>query len=400
MSKKERVQQVLLGLVDYYIKTGKPVGSNTLKEAGFENLSAATIRNYFAYLDEQGLLLQQHASGGRIPTHMALRIYADYVKEQLLASDTPHQRVSLDFEIDNSNDTRAIATFLQHATEALSQATGCATFLSTPRFDQDFVVDIKFIGIDRYRCLCAIITELGTIQTEVLAIPYPCTSFALKRIENYCNAKLHQLPLPHLAVREQALAEDCYKEIMVRYLIGYVNFSQEQAYTTGLSRLLSHPEFQDAKIMAGSLSLFENMQGLRQLLQASSQNTAISCWIGDDLMRFGCQKAHCAVLAIPYRLNNQVVGALGLLGPPRLPYREHMLTLQQYANTISQTLTQAIYKYKITYRQPKHSALQLAGSTTPLALQLLEEHKQQPIQRQRKGHTSSTDHKEKSAHGR
>jgi len=62
--KATREHKVLLGLVELYLKTGKPIGSNTLKEHGFEDLSSATIRNYFAKLEEQGFLKQPHSSGG------------------------------------------------------------------------------------------------------------------------------------------------------------------------------------------------------------------------------------------------------------------------------------------------------------------------------------------------
>ena len=81
--KQQREHDVLLGLVDYYIQTGKPVGSNTLKEAGFDNLSSATIRNYFASLDDNGYLTQQHTSGGRIPTDKALRLYTTHFFDEL-----------------------------------------------------------------------------------------------------------------------------------------------------------------------------------------------------------------------------------------------------------------------------------------------------------------------------
>ena len=82
MGKQERERKVLLGLVEYYIQTGKPVGSNTLKEAGFEDLSSATIRNYFANLEEEGYLVQSHSSGGRIPTDLSYRTYAEHVINQ------------------------------------------------------------------------------------------------------------------------------------------------------------------------------------------------------------------------------------------------------------------------------------------------------------------------------
>ena len=74
VGKQDRERKVLLGLVEYYIQTGKPVGSNALKEAGFGDLSSATIRNYFANLEEAGYLTQSHSSGGRIPTFLGYRI--------------------------------------------------------------------------------------------------------------------------------------------------------------------------------------------------------------------------------------------------------------------------------------------------------------------------------------
>src|SRR5579872_6156120 len=77
LPKTDRENAVLLGLIELYLKTGKPIGSHTLQENGFESLSSATIRNYFSKMEEAGYLKQQHTSGGRIPTEKAFRLYAD-----------------------------------------------------------------------------------------------------------------------------------------------------------------------------------------------------------------------------------------------------------------------------------------------------------------------------------
>ncbi len=81
--KEERQYKVLIALIEHYILTGKPVGSNTLRESGLDHLSSATIRNYFASLEELGLLEQQHASGGRTPTEKAFRLYAQEMQRFL-----------------------------------------------------------------------------------------------------------------------------------------------------------------------------------------------------------------------------------------------------------------------------------------------------------------------------
>src|SRR5580693_4132773 len=82
LPKNDREQAVLIGLVELYLKTGKPIGSSTLQDHGFESLSSATIRNYFSKMEAAGYLKQQHTSGGRIPTAKAFRLYADTYKGQ------------------------------------------------------------------------------------------------------------------------------------------------------------------------------------------------------------------------------------------------------------------------------------------------------------------------------
>ena len=86
-AKDERERLVLLGLVELYLETGKPVGSSTLREHGFQNLSSATIRNYFAKLEKGGFLKQQHSSGGRIPTEGAYKLYVETLKPQIKEKD-------------------------------------------------------------------------------------------------------------------------------------------------------------------------------------------------------------------------------------------------------------------------------------------------------------------------
>jgi heat-inducible transcriptional repressor len=360
-TKQERERQVLLGLVDYYLKTGKAVGSNTLKEAGFDNLSSATIRNYFAALEEEGYLTQQHISGGRVPTDLALRTYAqEYIEEPRL-KDEPF------LELKNA-ETREIASYLQRTAETLSQATQSAVFLAAPRFDQDLIVNLKLVPIDHARCLAVIVTDFGLIQTETLHTDQKLSGFAVKRIESYFHWRLTGNDQPdHLSLEEEKLAQDFYNELMVRYIVGYAHFTREEVHRTGFSRLLSHPEFRDPGALASSLSLFENAHSMRLLLKECSKLNRLKFWIGDDLSPYCQESPHCAVLAIPYHINNQVVGAVGLMGPSRIAYRELFAILRAFSESVSYALTRNIYKFKISFRQPQQGEFFTLG-TTPLML--------------------------------
>jgi heat-inducible transcriptional repressor len=351
--KQDRERMVLLGLVEYYIQTGKPVGSNTLKETGFGDLSSATIRNYFAHLEEEGYLLQSHSSGGRIPTNLAYRVYAQAHK------DPTHSPIeSTAFDKLKKFEGQEIAAFLQESAEVLSKTSNCAVFLSAPRFDHDFIVDFKLVPLDTSRCLCVMITDFGVIQTEVLHLPIKFSSFAIKRIENYFNWRLKNLEMSDsLEPEEEAIAKTFYNEIMLRYIVGYSTFIDEDIYRTGFSTLLSYPDFHDVGQLANGLGLFENAKSMRLLLRETKSINQLKFWIGDDLTNYMSSETNCSVITIPYYINNSAVGAVGLLGPTRLPYKTFFNTLRLFSEAVSHALTRTIYKFKINYREPEPGVL-------------------------------------------
>lgn len=366
-AKQDREFKVLIGLVDYYLKTGKPVGSNSLKEAGFENFSSATIRNYFASLEEEGFLTQQHTSGGRIPTPKAYRVYAN---EFLHASNKIDAETETTMQHLRKTETKEIAAFLQNAAEALSSLTQTAVFLSAPRFDHDFIVDLKLLPIDPTRCLCVIITDFGVIRTEVLPVEGKITAFAAKRIETYFHWRLtgHDKP-EHFEPGEEQLATKLYNELVLRYIVGYSNFIDPELYRTGFAKLLTYPEFHDAVALSNALSLFENSESLHLLVKDCYKNNNLSVWINDDLSHCTSSHPNCTVLAIPYYINQNIAGAAGILGPMRITYRKIFGILREFSHCLSEALTKNLYKFKITFRQPHSSAEEIQHQDFRLLLE-------------------------------
>lgn len=363
IGKQNREKRVLLGLVDYYIRVGRPVGSNTLKETGFEDLSSATIRNYFARLEEEGYLSQPHASGGRIPTNLAYKTYA----HAYLDSDPLPIDPSL-FRSLRNVESKEIAIFLQESAETLSLVTNCAVFLSAPRFDQDFVTALKLVPLDFHRCLCVLITDFGAIQTEILYIPTKkLTAFMVKRIEAYFQWRLKGIhPSQHLDTDEEAIGQGLYNELMLRYIVSYSNFINEEIYRTGFSRLLTYSEFQETSQLASSLALFENTHRMRMLLKECMTLNYLKFWVGDDLVPYSATNPNCTVIAIPYYINQTAVGAVGILGPTRIPYRLLFSQLRVFSTCVSEGLARNVYKYKISFRQPEFKSHDVQKETQRL----------------------------------
>lgn len=345
-----RAKKALAGLVDLYLKTGKPVGSETLKENGFEEVSSATLRNYFAELEKEGLLMQPHASGGRIPTHKALSFFVNEMKNEGKVNPENEKRLRLEL----GRPTHQVASYLQKGAELLSEILQFPIFLSSMRFDQDFILDVRLVSIDKERILCILISSFGQLFTETLFVEKKVTTFSLKRIESYFQYRLRAQKIePALSDEEREMAEKFYNEFMVRYLTFYANFSQEDIYCTGFSRLLAYPEFSDPLSLSSALALFENSSKMRLILSDCESHGKLRVCMGADLSSYGLSTTHSAVIAIPYYLNHVSSGAIGLLGPCRMPYPEIFATMKLFSDLISDSLTKSLYKFKLSFRHPR-----------------------------------------------
>lgn len=348
--KKEREKKILIGLINQYLASGAPIGSSSLKDAEFADISSATIRNYFVELESEGYLKQLHTSGGRIPTEKAFRLYAEEFY------DAPFTDSGLE-EFWNSlrnQEVKEIALYLQKSAESLSKETNFAVFLSAPKFDHDFIVDVKLLWIDPSRLLAVLITDFGMVQTELLHSDERLDLESAEKMESYFRFRLSRGDKPkNMNEKEEAIAVKCYNELLLRYIVGYSNFIEEEIYRTGFSKLLHYPDFHDTATLSASLALFENAHSMRKLLKECMSHDRLKYWIGDDLATLAKGKQHCSVIAIPYRINKQPVGAIGVLGPMRMPYRELFGLMRGFSDSISEALTRSIYKFKISVRQPE-----------------------------------------------
>lgn len=348
--KSAREYEVLLGLIELFLKEGKPIGSNTLKEHGFDNLSSATIRNYFSELEQKGLLTQPHSSGGRVPTNEAFRVYA----KEAFNSDKLFEGAKKACGNLSQVKTKNVHTYLQNAAERLAEVTGYATFLSSVRFDHDFIQELKLVSVDHERLLCVILTDFGQILTEVLSIPKKMSSFALKRMEAQLQWQIKGGTKPvDLSHEEESHASKLYSEIMVRYLVRYSNFSEDDLFRTGFSRLLAYPEFNEAVALSTGLSLFENSSHMRLLLNDCVREDSLRYWIGSDLAAYATAAKGCSVVTIPYYIGQTKAGAIGLLGPCRMPYKSIFGTLKLFSDEVSKALTKTLSKFKLSFRQPR-----------------------------------------------
>lgn len=342
-SKKEKIQQVLFGLVELYIKTGKPIGSQTLQAQGFDHLSPATIRNYFAKLEDEGFLHQQHASGGRVPTDLAFRLYAQSVK------DIKAESVNNFFIKEKS--TKEVKSLLHRVTEEISESLELSAIASFPIFDQDFIQKIRCIDVDESTLVCLLVTDYGQIRTETFYNNYPVTAELLKKAETYFLWRIGKEQKPEFAEEKDFIfARKLYTEIMLRHALVFGNSLKNSIHKTGLSFLMKYPELNNTNSLSTSLLFFEDEETIAGLLKKAMIEKKLSFWIGKDLFPHIKKQENFSFIAIPYFINHSPAGAIALFGPERMDYKKVFQTLKGYADKLSERLTKNIYKHKIPFR--------------------------------------------------
>jgi heat-inducible transcriptional repressor len=123
----ERAQTLLKFLVERYIADGQPIGSRTLSKFSGLELSAASIRNVMADLEELGYIASPHTSAGRVPTPKGYRFFVDTLLTIQPLELVEHQTLRDQIR---PNDPRQVVAA---ASQMLSELTHFAGIVVTPR---------------------------------------------------------------------------------------------------------------------------------------------------------------------------------------------------------------------------------------------------------------------------
>lgn len=166
MAPSNRQTKILKSLIEEYISTAEPVGSEQLEKKYNLGVSPATIRNEMADLVKQGFLKQPHTSAGRIPTSMGLRFYVDNLMQE--------RRLSVADEVSSKEkvwDSRFDFDRLMHqASLALAEKTKSLSIVATDKGDIYYagvanILDMpEFFDIDVTRTVLSLLDQQHRLQ--------------------------------------------------------------------------------------------------------------------------------------------------------------------------------------------------------------------------------------------
>ncbi|MDR1162237.1 MAG: heat-inducible transcriptional repressor HrcA [Candidatus Accumulibacter sp.] len=333
-----RSKTLLKTLIERYIAEGQPVGSRALSKFSGLDLSAATIRNVMADLEELGFIASPHTSAGRVPTPRGYRFFVDSLLTiQPLESEKIH---AIKDQLHFSQPQRLIS----NASLLVSELTRFAGIVLTPRKASVRVRHIEFMSLSEKRILLIIVTEDGDVQNRILFPDRTYSPSELAFATNYLNENYtaHDFDYIHRRVMEDLIKIRAdLKELMAAALSASDEAMREderQYVISGERNLLGIEEFSsNMKRLRELFDLFEQRTALMRLLDVSQRAEGIQIFIGDES---GLRPLdECSVVTAPYEVDGQVVGLVGVIGPTRMAYERVIPIVDITARLLSSTLS-------------------------------------------------------------
>ena len=335
----DRAKILLKALVERYIADGQPVGSRTLSRASGLDLSAATIRNVMADLEELGLIVSPHTSAGRVPTPKGYRLFVD-----TMLTARPQGMGELSSEAHGQLQPDQPQRVIANAANILSSLSHFVGVVTAPRKASVFR-HIEFLRLGDKRVLVILVSPDGDVQNRVIFTAEDFSQSQLVEATNILNAHYSGLTIEEMRERLRSEVDQLRGDIATLMQAAVqaggeaMAESSDQLVLSGERNLLTVEDFsQDLGSLRRMFDLFEQKTQLMRLLDGSSRADGVRIYIGGESQVVPFEEL--SVVSAPYEIHGQVVGTLGVIGPTRMAYDRMIQIVDITSKLVGNALSQ------------------------------------------------------------
>jgi heat-inducible transcriptional repressor len=336
----EREQSILHHVVHNYIQTAIPVGSRYISKHFESSLSAASIRNVMADLEELGFLSHPHTSAGRVPTDRGYRFYIDYLMEMQQLGDDEKLRIHQ--QLDQTNDTDEM---LRETSKLLGKISHQLSIVTSPHLSSGIFEKIELIPIASSKLLVVISIRTGIVRTIMMEVGVEVRRDHLDQVGRLLNERLSGLTLHEIRDSFVDRVRDMQSEQtgLIRLFIESVDQlftdskERDKVLIGGTKNIIEHPEFIDPKNFRSVIELIENEDIIVHLLEKHDESQkGFVVTIGAE-NKDETTKEYSFVTGT-YDVEG-VTGRVGIIGPTRMNYSKVIPLVDYVAQTIAKMLS-------------------------------------------------------------
>lgn len=331
----ERQLSIFKVILNDFIKSAHPVGSQTISEKEHITISAATIRNVMAELEEMGYLEKTHTSSGRIPSEKGYRYYVDHI---------------LSSELDQYNDIQIIKHMLQDgfyeleqivqtSANILSELTNYTSIILGPEIFDTKLEQFQIVILSRHTAVAILITNSGHVEHRSFTIPPSIHVSDLEKMVNILNDRLQGVPiarLPQMLDAELLSFMEKYvqnAEQSIEYIKDIFFYEDPiKLYFGGKSNILTQPEFKDINKIHTLFSALENEEEIANLLKDQQEGIKVTIGKENKIDAF----KEFSLITTSFKREGTQIGTIALLGPTRMEYKKVIKLLNALSNEMSE----------------------------------------------------------------
>ncbi len=317
-----RARDVFRLVVENYLGSGQPVGSQTIARMPGLSLSPASIRNVMQDLEERGLLASPHTSAGRLPTESGLRLFVDAMMQSSVPS--AEERAAIEARARGGGP---IEEALAATSAALSGLSACAGIVLVPP-REPVLRQFAFVPLSKGQALAVLVGGDGSVENRVVDLPRGVPASALVEAGNYITERLAGLTLREAGARLQAeigegraVLDTTAQALVAR---GLAIWSSDGAarpvlIVRGAANLIDANAAADLERVRQLIDEIEGKEEIARLLDSARSGAGCKIFIGSENKLFSLSGS--SVIAAPYHDGDgRVVGVVGVIGPTRLNY--------------------------------------------------------------------------------
>ncbi|MGH2542216.1 MAG: heat-inducible transcriptional repressor HrcA, partial [Ardenticatenaceae bacterium] len=313
----ERQQAILGFVVREYIRTALPVGSRMVVEKSSLDVSAATIRNEMAYLEECALLTHPHTSAGRVPTETGYRYFVERLMEQADLPDAEQRLIRHQFHQARMD----IEQWMKLAAAVLAHTTSTASVITLPHAHRCRVKHLELIGISEGLALAVLVLQEGLVRQQLVRLVSPApTQEQLNAMASKLNAFFGGLDRVDIINRpaELTLFEGRVREVVVELMERVDTRGASELYRDGLIHVLRQPEFAEADAIRQIIEILEERSLFEQIATEIRSTRGVQVIIGGEGRWH--EISEVSLVMAPYGVEGLGAGIMGGVGPMRMPY--------------------------------------------------------------------------------
>jgi heat-inducible transcriptional repressor len=328
---------VLRVIVQEYVRTGEPVGSETIAERAGLGVSPATIRNEMAALEELGYLTHPHTSAGRLPTDLAYRRYVDTLPPGARLRDSQRRAIA-GFFAEAMIDLEEV---LRGTTQLLGRLTQYAGLAVPPgASEEESVAHVEIVDLGP-TVLALVVGRQGRVEKAILDRPAGLDGQAIESLERRLDDASRDRPLPEVQARILRMAgeaEAAEREILRVFgdLVGAAQRAERGVHVVvgGVANLADEAAHWRRETVHRLIEALERESELLRILRDASAAQDVSVTIGGEdpsTERWGA-----SVVAAPFTAGEMQLGTVGVVGPTAMDYLTVVASVRAVARRLSE----------------------------------------------------------------